>query len=1550
MKILDDPNLYTIGWIAALPIERASATALLDERHGSPQGFEQHQCDTNSYTWGRVGEHNIVIASLPAGMYGTISAATTASNLLSSLPQIRIGLLVGIGGAVARPDRDQDIRLGDVVVSQPDGTEGGVVQYDLGNVALDGSWQRKGSLNMPPPVLLRALANLQAEHEISQSKVPDLLQAMWLANPQMTRPKNKAPAFVHQGFENDRLFVSTYDHAGGSTCSLCDASKEVQRDQRDTTEPDIHYGVIASGNKLIKDAATRDKIADVLGKECICFEMEAAGLMNHFPCLVIRGICDYTDSHKNDQWQRYASATAAAYTKELLGFVPTKHLQATQRAIDTLKSIGEDIKNIQSVTAGVKEIAQGLHTAIREIDEKTVFDRLPIVAGASFDSHDEECNPTCLPDTRIELIKQIMEWADNPCAVPVFWLNGMAGTGKSTISRTIARSFAQTGHLGASFFFKRGEGDRGNSSKLFTTVAAHLAARQLTVAPHIKNVIDADFFIGHRGLEEQFDKLIMQPLVAASQRSRPTDSIVIVVDALDECEADDKEVKLIVHLMGCAKSLGLRTFVSSRPELPIRLGFQAMKGQYQGVILHEIPEPVVERDLQLFLEHELATIRSEYNILVPEDRQLPVNWPGRSNLRSLVHMATPLFLFAATVCRFLADRRCGSPEEKLQEVLRYRTRSQESQLDATYLPVLDRIVVGLSLKERDKALQQFRTIVGSIVILATPLSTNAISSILSVAQGTIDSQLGMLHSVLSVPSSAKSPVRLLHLSFRDFLMDPAKRGKHLFWVDEKFVHGQMATNCVRIMSKYLRSDICNIAKPGTCRAAIGNQYVDRHIPPEVQYACLYWTYHLQQCKAVIDDGGQSYKFLERHFLHWVEVLSYIGRVSESLSLIQVLQRLLSLQSIQVAELLRDATRWILANLSIIDSNPLQIYSSALAFAPRNSVVRKMLAHQMPKWISLAPEPEDKWDQCQQILEGHMDTVTSIAFSPDSTLLASASVDHTLRLWQINSGECLQKLTAHSCPVTSVAFSPDSILLASASYDSTIRLWQVNSGECIQELKGHVGGITSVAFSPDSIILASASSDCTIRLWRVNSGESIRELKGHIDDVTSVTFSPESALLASASYDRTIRLWQANSGKSIQELKGHSRAVMSVAFSPNSALLASASYDRIIRLWKVSSGNCIQELTGHGFGVTSANFSANSTLLASASGDRTIRLWQVDSGECIQELKGHGQQVTSVEFSPDSKLLASASGDRTIRLWQVDSGECIQELKGHSREVLSVTFSPDSTLLASTSYDRTIRLWQVNSGAYIREFHGRGLGETVVAFSPDSKLLASDSGDRTVRLWQVNSGECIQELRGHIRSIMSVAFSPNLKFLASASCDCTIRLWHVDSGECIQELKGHSREVTSVAFSPDSTLLVSASKDNTVRLWQVDSNECIQIYTGIRCRLLQFDPCNARIVTDVGSFSIPSQIPTGNNATPATPFSPSGVGISDCWVIWQQSNLLWLPAAFRPGCSAVSGSTVAIGSNSGRVIIMTFCESQIAGLARDAAKVDYLWKAQAGPCT
>jgi nucleoside phosphorylase len=316
------PRDYTIGWICALPIELAAAQEMLDEEH---ENVDYDVRDTNIYTFGRIGEHNVVIACLPDGQTGTNSAAAVAVQMKLTFMSIRFGLMVGIGGGV--PTSNVDIRLGDVVVSRPDKVHGGVVQYDFGKAAPSG-FERTGFLNTPPPILQNAITKLRANHLRRRSRF--LEYASQLSN---------LPTFARGHAGSDVLFEGDYNHVSEGTCEQCSKDRVVQRQLREDQSIMIHYGTIASGNRIMRDAAERDRISSELGG-ILCFEMEAAGLMNNFPCLVIRGICDYADSHKNKRWQAYAAGTAAAYTKELLSVIPPAEVKKSL-------TLGEIIKEKQ---------------------------------------------------------------------------------------------------------------------------------------------------------------------------------------------------------------------------------------------------------------------------------------------------------------------------------------------------------------------------------------------------------------------------------------------------------------------------------------------------------------------------------------------------------------------------------------------------------------------------------------------------------------------------------------------------------------------------------------------------------------------------------------------------------------------------------------------------------------------------------------------------------------------------------------------------------------------------------------------------------------------------------------------------------------------------------------------------------------------------------------------------------------------------------------------------------------------------------------------------
>jgi WD40 repeat protein len=464
------------------------------------------------------------------------------------------------------------------------------------------------------------------------------------------------------------------------------------------------------------------------------------------------------------------------------------------------------------------------------------------------------------------------------------------------------------------------------------------------------------------------------------------------------------------------------------------------------------------------------------------------------------------------------------------------------------------------------------------------------------------------------------------------------------------------------------------------------------------------------------------------------------------------------------------------------------------------------------------------------LQGHDDGVVSVAFSPDGKLLASASIDQTIRLWDVASRQPIgEPLTGHVSDVTSVAFSPDGELLASGSADSTIRLWDVASRQPSGEpLTGHDDGVVSVAFSPDGKLLASGSYDSTVMLWDVASRQPIGDpIEGHESWVMSVAFSHDGMLLASGSDDHSIILWDVANHNPLAKFTGHAAVTRSVAFHPLKKLLASGSWDTKIALWDVEREKTMgRPLISHKDEVSSVAFSPNGKLLASASIDQTIWLWDVASRQPIGEpLTGHFSDVTSVAFSPDGERLASGSADSTIRLWDVANRQPIGEpLTGHYSDVMSVAFSPDGERLASGSADSTIRLWDVANRQPIGEpLTGHVSYVTSVAFSPDGERLASGSYDNTVMLWDVASQKPIGEpLTGHAELVNAVAFSPDRKLLASASNDQTIRIWDLLARGHPQSrlLVGHDLGAKSVAFSADVKLLASSSDDGTIIIWDV----------------------------------------------------------------------------------------------------------------------------------
>ncbi|MEZ0014152.1 helix-turn-helix domain-containing protein, partial [Kitasatospora sp. GAS206B] len=504
------------------------------------------------------------------------------------------------------------------------------------------------------------------------------------------------------------------------------------------------------------------------------------------------------------------------------------------------------------------------------------------------------------------------------------------------------------------------------------------------------------------------------------------------------------------------------------------------------------------------------------------------------------------------------------------------------------------------------------------------------------------------------------------------------------------------------------------------------------------------------------------------------------------------------------------------------------------------------------------------------LFGHTGPINAVAFSPDSTRLATASADGTLKVWQVTSRQLDTTLTGHGGSVRTVAFSPDGQTLASGSADGTVRLWDMAGRRLPVTLFGNGGGVRSVAFSPDGRTLVSGGADRNVRLWDTTSHTLTATLTGHTDEVLGVAYSPDGRLVASAAADHTIRLWDTTGHTLTAILTGHSDEVLGVAFSPDGHALASGSADRTVRLWDTTSHSLITTLTGHSDDVNGVVYTDGGATLVSASGDGTVRLWDLATRRIIATLCGHTDYVQGVAVSPDGAVIAAAGFDQTaalwqlgasaltvhpfteiwqtafstdgrtvaaadaahtVRLWDVARHTLVGTLDGHSGSVFGIAFSPDGRLLASAGADQTIRLWDLAAHAQVAVLTGHQDSVFAVAFSPDGQLLASAGEDRTVRFWDVRTRRQVGVLTGHTDFVNTVAFSHDGRTLASGSDDLTVRLWDVTAQRLSATLTGHTGSVRAVAFAPDGQTLASAGNDGTVRTWDTHDHTLTATLTG-----------------------------------------------------------------------------------------------------------------------
>jgi hypothetical protein len=468
-----------------------------------------------------------------------------------------------------------------------------------------------------------------------------------------------------------------------------------------------------------------------------------------------------------------------------------------------------------------------------------------------FDAANKEHLPSCLQGTRVELLKDIQTWIDGDNPKKVFWLSGMAGTGKSTIALTLARTYKRTVEtkdcqrnvcLGATFFFSRGGGDLSSANKFPATIAIQLAESSGELRKLIENVIEDNPRLDGLGVRAQWQKLVIEPLSLLSQHSGNWTTLLLIIDALDECnDANDTNAIIrcleeVTHVEG----VGCRVFLTSRPVQPIKLGMNdSVSAPRENFVLHNIKLSIVNQDLELFyrdqLSHIKATMSSEEDII------------SERMVGKLVERSNGLFIHAATVCKFVHEGGWLAVERLNYLVETQKSDSAELELDKMYTVVLEysfaSVTERLTPDEVEKVHQLFQRVIGAIIVMFDTMSSESLARLLGVKKESIITVLSALHSVIDIPEYHSEPIRILHPSFREFLLDPNRCTDNFYSILVSNAHGHILTRCVTYLISQLKRNILDISKPGAKARDISLSRINARIPMELQYSSMYWWNH-----------------------------------------------------------------------------------------------------------------------------------------------------------------------------------------------------------------------------------------------------------------------------------------------------------------------------------------------------------------------------------------------------------------------------------------------------------------------------------------------------------------------------------------------------------------------------------------------------------------------------------------------------------------------------------------------------------------------------------
>ncbi|KAJ1304983.1 hypothetical protein OPQ81_000026 [Rhizoctonia solani] len=1172
--------------------------------------------------------------------------------------------------------------------------------------------------------------------------------------------------------------------------------------------------------------------------------------------------------------------------------------QQLMEAIDTPDEIVDCYRRIQghlerlTLNANLNMLDLNMRI-LKAIGERTTESRLLRISpsmSAIYNSaeKDDIGRGGCTPGTRGQQIRLLLDWASDPDAGRTCWMNGMAGTGKTTIAYSVCTKLDEARGLAASFFCSRTLNECRQVKNIIPSIAYQLARFSFTFRCALVMALEADPDAHTRALDIQYERLIVEPLMKV-QGSLPMD-LIVVIDALDECENENSVGQILDLLLSPQFNLPIRFLVSSRPEPEInrRMTARIHKQGDNRLVLHDLDSDSVKSDIKIYMKHELKHIPLT-------DAQ----WSG------LIDRCGVFFIYASTACRYLEQaHRTDTVDEALNTIMGSASTQMEigdkTGIDELYRTILTAAFNKSGMSQVNKGRMQ--TMLETIICAAEPIGLHALMELIGLGSiKQVEGLLQPLRSVLNVHQTT-GLVSTLHASFPDFMFSPDRSGA--FHCPEARRHAVLAEGCLQLINGVSpKFNICRLPSSYLFDDEVENleKRVQEAISPGMIYACRHWSKHISLGEHRPGHVDCVRDFFSTRLLVWMEILNLTGLMRYGTGIIREAEKWCSEQLVphDVTKLAHDAWEFVsvFANHPVSRSTP-HIYVSMLPFWPQ---ARPISQAYIPRTAGMIQQTGTTITRRRLALLGtwqfsdqrvySMDLSAagtrlvvkrglahSVAISPDGSQIAYFFLHSTLHIWDTrNEGKTTQLPPEFRVEVHSISFSPSQPCLAFGSKDGGVYIYSLQRAEVVLgPLKGHTKEVKSVAFSPGGIYLASgsndgtailmgsASDDKTIRVWNPQTGQTVLgPLEEHSDAVIFVAFSPNGRFIASGSADHTIRVYDAQTGQTvIGPLEAHTSWVYSVIFSPDNARLFSCSYDGTIRIWNVQdldTPDVAPPMPSVSNATVSIRYSHSGSRLASGSKDGSIHIWGVQARELVLgPLRGHTDYVWSVDYSPNDAYIASASNDSTLRIWDAWNGSDLHgPIRVHDKSVNCIRFSPDGLVVASASDDGTVRISDVASGQPVATLLG-GNDDPIysVGFSPDGLRIACGSETGTVRVFDRQTGEpLVGPLQAHVNTVISVEYSQDGSRILSSSWDKSIRIWNAETGQqivvCGEQSLAHDRNVNSASFSPDGHYIVSGSEDQTVRVWDAQTGNLIlgpleghQAWV----RSVQFSPDGSHVVS------------------------------------------------------------------------------------------------------